>query len=328
MFHQRNDEMNQAFTSAPLSVEINDLYLFTYVVDRNGFTAAGDTLGIPKSRISRRISQLEQQLGTRLLQRTSRRLSLTDAGLTLYTHCRAMMEAASLGEAAVKTHLGQPIGRVRTTVPGALAEYVLAPLIPLFMERYPNIQLQVQASHKMVDLLADNIDVALRGVGEVHSSSSLVQSRLCTVPCGLLASPAFLSRSGPIDTLGQLSSQPLLLNASSGETLHSLRHSGLHEELVVRGSSVRLHSDNIAILKHAALSGAGIGTLPLYACRAELEAGLLQWVLPQLRPRSGQLIALFPSRNGLSPAVRVWLDFLKNELPARMEHPFECTTQA
>lgn len=303
-----------------LSVDLNDLYLFSQVVERQGFTAAGDALNIPKSGISRRISQLESQLGVRLLQRTSRRMSLTDAGQVLYAHCTAMVAEAMAGEAAVRQQLTEPTGTVRASLPVAIVEVVLPKVLPLFMLRNPKVRLNIQATNRQVDMLEENIDVVVRGLGATQESSSLVHARLCSVRWALVASPIYLAEAGTIDQVERLADVETLFYAPMNETDRHWRLLGLNDErLDAPIGKVRLQTDNLSILKETTLSGMGVSSLPLYMCSAEIEAGTLVEVLPEWRPRAGHLTVLFPSRRGLAPAVRSFVDFLKAELPRYLD---------
>ncbi|WGY71706.1 LysR family transcriptional regulator [Burkholderia cepacia] len=299
----------------PASSDLNDLYLFAKVVEHRGFTAAGDALGVSKSHISRRVTDLEARLGTRLLHRTSRRLSLTDAGEALYVHCRAMIDEATAGEEAVRRRTAEPSGLVRASMPIAITDIVLAGLLPRFMQRYPKVRLALQASHRQVDLVDEHIDVAVRGVGFDVESSSLIQVPLCTARWGLVASPAYLVAAGPIDAPDALPEDDVLIHAPIGDPVASLRLIGANADVVMRTIRPRVQSDNVATLKEAALAGLGIASLPLYACRTEIAAGTLQVVLPAWRSREGRLVLLFPTRRGMMPAVRALVDFLKAELP-------------
>lgn len=317
-FRSWNDKTNKAPMN-PLAIDLNDLYLFAQVVERRGFTAAGDALGIPKSRISRRITQLEARLGARLLQRTSRRMSLTEAGQELYRHCAAMVAEAHAGEDAVRKRLGEPSGTVRVSLPMAVADIALPRLLPRFMQQFPKVRLMVQASNRQIDLIEENIDVVVRGIGAQLESSSLVQSSLCSVHWTLAASPPYLAQHGPIDDLAALAEADALYYAPLSDSEARWRLLGpdeaRHQAPI---GKLRLQSDNLSVLKQAALAAMGVATLPRYACAAELAAGTLQVVLPEWRPRAGHLVVLFPSRRGLAPAVRAFVDFLKNELPAAL----------
>jgi DNA-binding transcriptional LysR family regulator len=299
----------------PLALDLNDLYLFAQVIECRGFTAAGDLLGIPKSRISRRISQLESNLGVRLLQRTSRHLSPTDAGQALFLHCRAMITEAHAGTEAVRHRMSEPSGQVRVSLPIAITDIVLAELLPRFILKYPKVQLRVQVTNRQVDLIEEKIDIAVRGVTADLKSSSNVQVKLCTASWRLVASPAYLAKVGHIECVDRLPALDMLLYASINEATHVLRLIGPDGKTISTPVRARLQSDTALVLKQAALAGTGIACLPLYACAKELQSGALQVVLPQWRPKEGLLIALFPTRRGLAPAVRALVDFLKAELP-------------
>lgn len=301
-----------------LALDLNDLFLFAQVVQRQGFSAAARALGLPKSRLSRRVSLLEEYLGTRLLQRGPRAVSLTDAGQALYEHCLAMLAEARAGEEAVRQRQHEPSGTVRLSVPVAIADAVLSRLLPQFMLHCPKVRLAVQACNRQVDLLEEGVDVVVRGVNHALLPSSLVQVPLCTARWGLLAAPALAFRS--VLQPQQLTGHNALLFAPQGDGSDVLRlrsDAGLSCDLPM---NVLLRSDHIPTLKQAALAGIGITGLPLYACTQELANGQLQHVLPDWHPRDGRLVMLYPSRRGLSPAVRALIDFVKRELPALLEY--------
>lgn len=302
------------------SVEWNDLLLFLQVVERKGFTSAGEALGIPKSRLSRRLTLLEARLGTRLLQRSSRRLSLTDAGQALYAHCQVMLKEAEAGIAAVQQRSARPMGKVRLSLPVGLSEMVAGSLLPRFLLCFPDVQVSVQATNRSVDLIAEQVDVVVRGVGTALrlDTSSLVQACVCTVPWHLVASPGYLARIGPLDSLGDLEQADLLLYTPNDEADTELR---LIDELGGRhvvSMSIRLQSDNLGVLRQAARNDLGLCGLPSYLCADDLASGRLLSVLPGWRPMAGHLVVLFPSRRGLAPAARALVDFLKTELPLLM----------
>lgn len=305
----------------PLTIDLNDLYLFAQVVERHGFTAAGDALGMPKSRISRRVAQLEARLGSRLLQRTSRRMSLTDTGLELYNHCVAMIAEAHAGVNAVRNRLDEPTGTIQVSLPVAITDIVLAGLLLRFMQQYPKIHLRVQATNRRVDLINENIDVVVRGIGEMQESSSLVQTNLCSVRWGLVASPIYLEQIGPINNLEVLANTDALFYGPINEYHVEWQFFGINDTRHnVPINKLKLQSDNLSTLKEATLAGMGVCGLPLYACATELAAGTLKIVLPEWRPKAGHLVMLFPSRLGLAPAVRAFVDFLKAELPSLLEY--------
>lgn len=300
-----------------VSIEWNDLLLFLQVVEHKGFTSAGEALGIPKSRLSRRLTLLEERLGTRLLQRSSRRLSLTDAGQALYGHCQQMLKEAEAGIAEVQQRSRRPMGRVRLSLPVGLSEMIASSLLPRFLQCYPEVQVTVLATNRSLDLIAEQVDVVVRGVGTALrlDTSSLVQACVCTVPWNLVCSPAYLAKIGPIDRLGDLEKADLLFYSPNDEGDTELRM--LDEWGVVHALSmtVRMQSDNLGVLRQAARNDLGLCGLPGYLCADDLASGQLVSVLPGWRPMAGHLVVLFPSRRGLPPAARALVDFLKTELP-------------
>ena len=304
-----------------LDIDLNDLYLFVQVVDRKGFTAAGEVLGIPKSRLSRRITELEIRLGTRLLHRTSRKLSVTDAGQVLYVHCTAMIQQALAGREAVAERQSESAGTVRVSVPVGIADIVLGKLLPRFTQKYPKINLKIQATNHHIDLIQEKVDLVIRDIGAVTESSSMVQMNLCVAQWYLMASPTYLKQFGPIDTPEALSRAEMLLYGPLNSNEQTLRLTGSDEDAQNIATTVpipvrpKVQSDNLALLKQMCLAGIGVAGMPLYACKAELESGQLQIVMPGFHPRTGHIVMILPTRTGLAPAVRVLLDFLKVELP-------------
>jgi len=296
-----------------LPFDLNNLHFFVLVVERRGFTAAADVLGVPKSRVSRHIAELEESLGARLLQRSSRKLELTEAGSEFYGYCVPMMEQARAAHIAMQHRVGAVAGKLRVSVTVAVADLLLTKVMPGFLSKYPRLSVAIQATNREVDLIDERIDVAVRGMKAEPVASDIVQTRICTVRWGLLASPAYLSMR-PIEAIDDLSDADALMyqTLDTVDPAWQLFDEG-HVETRQR-TKVRLQSDNLAVLKGAALSGLGVCELPLYACRDEIAAGTLKLVLPGLRPRFGRLALLFPSRRGLTPAARTFGEHLKASL--------------
>ncbi|NOT16068.1 MAG: LysR family transcriptional regulator [Methylotenera sp.] len=301
-----------------ISTDLNDLYLFAQVVQYRGFTAAGAALGMPKSRLSRRISQLEAQLGVRLLQRNTRNLSLTDAGSRLLSHCETMIEAAAAGEFAVKQILAAPVGRVRISIPVELSNSILSKLLADFLGLYPRITLDVQVTNRMVNLLEEQFDIAVRGVGDELESSNLIQAHSYHTDWGLVASPEYMAQHGEITDPQHIQNADFLLYTACSKQMQPLKLTNQKSETVSLSVHTKLKSDNFQMLKQAALSGLGIAALPYYACAEELNHTSLIKILPNWRTRAGQVVVLFPSKSGVLPAVRYLLDFLKAELPKKL----------
>ena len=295
--------------------DLNDMLFFAEVVERGGFAAASRALGIPKSRLSRRVSGLEAQLGVRLLQRTTRKLSLTEIGKAYLHHCQALRESAQSAADAVAQVQTEPRGALRISCPVTLAQTVLAELMPVFLARYPLVRVDLQVSNRVVNLVEEGVDVALRVRSSLDDSASMVVKRLDEARQVLVASPALLMRQGAPSTPADLASMDsMAMSAPDGRaTWHLIGPEG--EEQIVQHSP-RYVVDDLLTLKLAVLAGSGISLLPDYLCQEEIHQGRLVRVLPDWAPTPGIVHAVFPSRRGLAPAVRHFLDFLAESMPS------------
>jgi DNA-binding transcriptional LysR family regulator len=296
-----------------LPFDLNNLHFFVLVVERRGFTAAADALGVPKSRVSRHVAELEESLGTRLLQRNSRKLELTEAGSEFYGYCVSMMQQARAAHMAMQHRVGAVAGKLRVSVTGAAADLLFTKVVPAFLSKHPQVSVVLQATNREVDLIDERIDVAVRGMKADPVASDIIQSRICTIRWGLLASPAYLS-TRPVQAIEDLADADALMYRTLDTVDQAWKMYDEADTESLQQTKMRLQSDNLAVLKAAALAGLGICELPLYACREELAARALVHVLPVLRPRFGRLAVLFPSRRGLTPAARSFADFLKSSL--------------
>ena len=294
--------------------DLNDMLYFAEVVERGGFAAAGRALNIPKSRLSRRISELEARLGVRLMQRTTRRLALTEIGEAYLRHCQAMRDAAEAAADTVAQVQTEPRGTVRVSCPVTLMQTVLAERVPQFLRLYPRVRLEVRVSNHAVNLLEEGIDVALRVRDTVEDSGSMVVKRLDVAQQILLASPQYLARKGvPQSPQDLLQHDVLSMSAFEGVAHWRLR-SDTGAEMQIQPQT-RYVADDLMTLKLAVIGGAGVCYLPDYMCQPEIERGELVHVLPQWRFPPGIVHAVFSSRRGLTPAVRSFLDFLGEYLP-------------
>jgi len=295
--------------------DLNDMLYFAEVVDRGGFAAAGRALGIPKSRLSRRVAELEARLGVRLLQRTTRKLSLTEAGQLYHRHCVAMREQAEAAEEAVALVHDEPRGTVRVTCPVTLAQSTVGPLVPLFLRRHPDVRIEMQVSNRVVDVVQEGVDIALRVRPTLDDSGSLVVKSFGPTETLLLASPTLLERQGrphAVEDLGRLST--VAMSAVDGRASWVLRGPADREfELQHRPVYT---ADDMLTLKYAVLEGTGMGVLPDYLCTREIHDGRLVPVLHDWAPRTGIMHAVFSSRRGMVPAVRRFLDFLGEHVTA------------
>ncbi len=293
--------------------DLNDMVYFAEVAERGGFAAAGRTLGLPKSRLSRRVAELEARLGLRLLQRTTRKLSLTDAGEVYLRHCVAMRDEALAAGEAVAQMQTEPRGTLRVTCPVTLAQSSVGYLVPRYLARYPHVRLDMRITNRAVDLVEEGIDIALRVRPSLDDSGSLVIKQF-GASCGfLLASPELLRRQGAPVTPDDLKDlDTVAMSASDGRSTWELL--GPEGKVFTFHHQPRYVADDLQTLKLAVMAGTGMSFLPEMLSRAEMQAKLLVPVLPGWVLRPGMLHAVFPSRRGQVPAVRSFLDFLEENL--------------
>jgi DNA-binding transcriptional LysR family regulator len=289
--------------------DLNDLYYFAEVVDHGGFAAAGRALGIPKSKLSRRVAELEARLGVRLLQRTTRKLSLTQAGELYHRHCVAMREQAEAADDAVARVQTEPRGTVRVSCPVTLAQSAYGLVIPRFLAQHPQVRIDMVVTNRVIDLLQEGIDVALRVRSSLDDSGSLVVKNLGATRGLLVASPQLLQRFGAPAAPEELARLPsVAMSAVDGRA--ELRLAGPQDRTFVLEHRPAYTADDLLTLKFAVLQGTGMGMLPDYLCDDELRRGELVPVLPGWHPPAARVLAVFPSRRGMVPAVRRFLDFL------------------
>ena len=297
--------------------DLNDMLYFAEVVERGGFAAAGRALGLPKSRLSRRVAGLEARLGARLLQRTTRKLSLTEVGAIYLRHCAAMRDEALAADEAVAQLQVEPRGTLRISCPVTLAQSTLGYLVPRFMARHPLVKIDMRVTNRVVDLVEEGIDIALRVRPTLDDSGSLVVKNLGAAGGQLLANPALLARQGkpekPEDLMRLDTVAMSWVDGRSSWTL--IGPAG--QEYVLQHQP-RYVADDLQTLKLAILAGTGMGFLPESMSGAEQQAQLLVPVLPGWAPKPGVAHAVFPSRRGQVPAVRSFLDFLGEHMRGEM----------
>jgi DNA-binding transcriptional LysR family regulator len=297
-------------------LDLNDFFLFVQVVDRGGFTAAGRTLRMPKSTLSHRIQQLETNLGVRLLNRTSRQFGTTDAGKEFYHHAVAMLREAEQAETAIRHRLSEPTGVVRCTAGVATMQFAMRDMLPDFLSLYPKVNVVAHATDRIVDIVGENYDVAVRAHSNPLPDSNLVQRTLTPAPWFLFAGSAYLDSNKALETPRDLQKHPSLFMMRTGVApVWRLRHSSKARDQVVLPLAPRLLGDDMIGLKQAAIKGLGVVALPGYVCRDEVRSGALRRVLPNWLAGDSTITALVPYRQGLLPSVRVFLNHLATEFP-------------
>lgn len=295
-------------------MDLNQAYYLVQVVDKQGFSAASRTLGIPKSRISRHIKALEDTLGTRLLNRGPRQMSLTEAGEAYYRHAKTALECLIAAEAAVRRDKDILEGAVTLSCSVGVAQFALSRILPRFLAENPRVVLRLQASNDFADMIGDGIDIAIRGHAALLPDSGLIQRRITEVPWYLYGSPSLADHIGSNASPGDLESIPgLALGWRPGNSSWSLQGSSGQNVSVT--FAPRMRSDDMVTLKQAAGSGLGAVALPAYVCAEDIENGRLRRILPEWTAGSPEISLLMHDRRGNPPQVDALAAFLRDHLP-------------
>lgn len=293
--------------------DFNDLVFFAKVVEHHGFTAASRKLGVPKSKLSRRIASLEERLGVRLLQRTSRRLTLTSVGQLFYERCQAVVTLGESATEVVHQAASEPQGLLRVSCAMTLAQFWLTPLLAQFMREFPKVRVLLTVTNRSVDPVEEYTDVVLRVRRPPFADSSLVVRRLSVVRDVLVASAGLSMAVPSLSTPQDISNWPTLSMPGQGDRYAWVLMNG--DASIEVAHTPRLVTDDMFALKHAALEGLGLALLPEMICQDEIRRGLLKVLLPEWASGQGEVQAAFASRRGMLPAVRAFVDFLANAPP-------------
>jgi DNA-binding transcriptional LysR family regulator len=289
--------------------DLNDLYYFAQVVQHRGFAAAGRALGVPKSKLSRRIALLEERLGVKLLYRSTRRFSVTEIGQTFYTHCRAMLIEAEAAEEAIALTRSEPRGILRVTCPVALLDAQLGAMLIEFMRAHPLVTVHLEATNRRVDVISEGVDVAIRVRPPPLEDSELQLRVLASRGQCLVACPALLARHGTPAAPADLHRLPSL-DLGIPQNAHAWHLLGPDGAAATSHHQPRLVTRGMATLRAAAIAGLGIVQLPRMMIREPIARGELVAVIPHWTPRRETVHAVFASRRGLLPAVRAFIDHL------------------
>ncbi|MBB4302817.1 DNA-binding transcriptional LysR family regulator [Rhodobium orientis] len=290
--------------------DLNDLAYFAEVVAHRGFAPASRAIGEPKSKLSRRIAALEERLGVRLIERSSRRFRVTDIGQQFYERCRSMQSEADEAHALVAEARAEPHGLVRFGCPTGLVD-VVVPLITDFLSRHPKVRLQLVAADRALDLISERIDLALRVRAALDSDASLTMRTIGTSIRILVATPRLAKNVYEVEDLDQF---PLLSTSDSANEVEWNIETDKGETRTFR-KQARMGCTDFSATRMAAKSGLGVALLPDHVCRAELAAGELVRILPEWRGQKGIVHLVFTTRRGLPPAVRLFIDHLARGFP-------------
>lgn len=302
-------------------MDLNDVVVFEKVVSEGSLTAAAARLGQPKSSVSRSLGRLEADLGVRLLQRTTRKLHMTDAGQIFFERARRVLAELRDAELAVTQMQESPQGHLRITMPVELGTKFMGRVVAEFMQRHANVSIEVELSGRMVNLVEEGFDLALR-IGEMQDSS-LIARRLGNLSARFFASPAYIGRYGVVKKPEEISAhEAILFMQPKQNTLQLFKRSAgdnTQTEALRLTVSGRLTVNNSSMACDAAVAGLGVALIPPFLCADAVASGLLLPVLPEYHVCIGGLYAMYPSREHLSLALRAFLDFLGERMS---EHPW------
>ncbi|MGQ8705092.1 LysR family transcriptional regulator [Serratia sp. TSA_198.1] len=298
-------------------MDFNDIYYFYLVAEHKGYTAAERQSGLTKSLLSRRVTQLEERLKVRLIQRNSRRFALTAAGRILHQRAADMVKEGVAAYDSVSELTAEPSGLVRVSSLTVLAQYHLAPILPGFMTRYPQVRVTIDATDRHVQVIEESMDLVLRASRCIDEEPGLIARPLATSRLILVASPGFLKRHGMPGSPTQLTKMHTLssvLDRLEGEQKWELINNITEEGITITHDPM-LFCLNPRVQLEAAVNGVGIGLIPDIIAYPAIAEGKVIQILKPWATHERIIHAVFPSRKNMNPAVRAFLDYLIVHLP-------------
>jgi DNA-binding transcriptional LysR family regulator len=289
-------------------MDLNEVVVFARVVQAASFTAAARQLGLPKSTVSRKVSELEERLGSRLLQRTTRKLSLTDAGRTYYDYCARIVSELEEAERAVSTLAGKPRGLLRVTAPVNMS--FLGPIVGDYLKRYPEVQLELFCTQRSVDLVEERYDVGIRA-GQL-ADSSLIARPLGATRWLFVATPTYLRKRGRPKSPEDMKKHDLVLFGPGGPPPSLTLSQGGHS--VQLRVAPRLVASDMEVLHAAVEASQGLGLLPAFTTMTSLRSGRLERVLRDWEVPATPVHVVYPSTRHLSPKVKSFVDHLQQRM--------------
>lgn len=297
-------------------MDLNEAAVFVKVVEVGGFSAAARLLGLPTSTVSTRVARLEQRLGVTLLQRTTRRLHLTDAGELYFQHAATGLAHMLDAEAAVTESAGEPKGLLRVTAPSDLGNHLLAEIVTGMRRHYPLVSIEMVLMNRYVDLVAEGVDVAIR-TGELKDSTLIAKS-VGTAHWALFASPTYLAAAAPLDSPQELRHHCCLQFTPLGKEAWTL---GNRDGSVTIPLSRQVTINDVGVIRSMALAGEGVALLPIYLCRQACSEGALVHVLPQWHAKADPIHIVYPRQRFTPPKLRAFVDLAAQELRKALEDP-------
>ena len=299
--------------------DLNDFYFFAAVVTHGGFAAAARALKLPKSRLSKHVTQLEARLGVRLIERSTRRFQVTELGREFHRQCEAVVAGAEEAEAIVARARAEPHGTLRVSCPSGLASHVMASIVPGFLKAHPLVRLQIMATNRRIDLIEERVDVAIRVRSRLDSDPNLTMRVLGNSRLVLVASPGFAKAHHDSLTLAAIGGLPTLGFSENVEQDQWRLTNAQGESAEIAHRPILCCSD-FNVLLEAAAEGLGVALVADDASSAAIGSGRLVQVLPEWTATDGIVHLVFTAKRGMLPATRAFIDHLVKELPAAIRH--------
>lgn len=294
-----------------LRANLNDILVFVAVVEAGSFVAGGLSMGLSRSAAAKAIVRLEDRLGTRLLNRTTRTLSLTDEGRLFHERSLEILASVDEAEAVVAGRSGTPRGTLRLTVPDAFGRLVVLPLLKKYLGDWPELQAEVSFADRLADIVEEGFDLAVR-IGVTTPDTRLVSRVVAKHKALLCAAPAYLAERGEPMVSEDLATHDCLIFSSRNQRQTWRFRDETGSWTKAQGRS-RLRLDSGEAIRDAAVAGLGIAFLPDFLIAGDLTAGRLRQVLPALEVDEVKIVALYPSRRLLEPRVRRFIDLMVQE---------------
>lgn len=293
--------------------DLDDFYCFALVVEHGGFSAAERATDIPKSKLSRRVYNLEERLGVRLIQRSSRHFAVTEIGMNVYRHAQVMMNAAQAAHDLVDHLSVEPRGVIKVSLPVSIAQNEMTKILPGFLKKYPEIKVQLLVSNRRVDVINEGIDIALRVRSNLDDDPSLILRKFELIEQHLFASQAYLNQFGELKQPEDLAQHHILSMADEHLDQQIIVHDNQNHQKKIKVNPTVMGSD-LMMLAQLARQNCGIALLPDSIAQDFIKTKELVRVLPEWKAPHGIFHAVYPSRRGQLPAVRVFIDYLVEHL--------------
>jgi DNA-binding transcriptional LysR family regulator len=293
-------------------MDLNDIVVFTKVVETKSFTGAADALGLPKSTVSRKLAQLEERLGVRLVQRTTRKLALTEIGEAYYERCARIVSDLASAEQLVTDMQSTPRGRLRVTATVDFSTRYVGSIVADFLMLHPDINVELEAHDRLVDLIEDGYDLAIRFSMGPLPESTLIARKLCDIQLVLVAAPSYLEKRGRPTTIEEIDEHDHVLFAPNSRSQNwTITNGTVTHDF---GRPARFSSNNYGAVRDVAIAGGGITLIQDFMVHEYISTGQLVRILPEWTTSPIEVHAVYPARQNLPPRLTLFLDHLAKSL--------------